>query len=95
MATRLIIRAKGGWDVIMRNDIGGTEKVPAGDYAVIIVRKWWDYETGWRHIGMVTNQDDADRIAAAGRTVYGPKDKAWDPTLVYFDDDAIVSAEQG
>ena len=87
---RLFVKADGGFKVSALNDVGGTCEVPAGRYAVVVTRSWYDYEVGNRYVGQLTSQADVDRLAGAARTPFEPKKAGWDPSVVYFSDDAIV-----
>jgi hypothetical protein len=87
---RLTLKTDGGYGVATRNDVGGTEKIPDGEYDVIVIKAWWDYETGDRYHGQVVKQADVDRIAAATATPYTPKSREYDPSLVFFSDDVVI-----
>lgn len=78
------------YSVTSRNDVGGTMPVPRGQYAVIVLRSWFDYETGNRYVGQLVEQAAVDAMAKAGRTPYGPKVSDWDPSVVYFSDEEVT-----
>ncbi len=88
--TRLRIASTRTYGITSHNDVGGTADVPRGQYAVIVTRSWFDYETGNRYIGQLIEQVDVDRVTAATRTAYGPKTAGWDPSIVYFGDEEVV-----
>lgn len=89
VGTIITVRAK-SYDVVTRNDIGGTIAVPEGLYCVRIVREWYDYETGQHYAAMLTDQADLNRICSVTKTEYGPKAKDVDPSMVFFCEEAIT-----
>lgn len=56
-----------------RNDVGGTE-IMTRNVTVMVVKKWYDYETGWRFIGKLYNMTDVEAMRAAGVTRLKPED---------------------
>jgi len=73
-----------GGHLFFDNDVGGTEAAPKGTYHIVVLREFYDYETGDRAIGTLTRPEEIERLVKAGTTRYEPKNHSWHPARVYF-----------
>lgn len=60
--------ADGGYSVTIKNDIGGSGKLPKGRYLVRIVKEWDDDETGQVLHGVLLDEKDIEKARKAGTT---------------------------
>ncbi len=49
---------------------GGTYQLQGGPFEVEITKMWWDYETGWRYHGKLTNSEQIEASRVLGTSEY-------------------------